>query len=168
MSRATINRIVFFIFLVLLQALVLSNINFMGYINPQLYILFILLFPIRNNRLSIIFLGFLLGLCIDIFLDSGGIHAAATVAAAYARPLFLKFSFGMIYEHQSVKFDSTELGKRLVYFSLFTVLHHLILFSLEIFNTSLIILILKKTFFSSIFTIILCFLTSILISKKSR
>jgi len=168
MNKAVLNRIGFFIILVLLQALVLNNINFMGYINPYLYILFILLFPVRTNRTIIIFLGFFIGLCIDIFTDSGGIHAAASVTVAYARPLFLKTSFGMIYEHQSIKFYSTELSKRLMYFSLFTILHHFILFSLEIFNSSLIILILKKTLFSSIFTILLCFLTSILISKKRQ
>ena len=168
MNKSTINSIVFFIILVLLQALVLNNVNFMGYINPYLYIMFILLFPVRSNRTAIIFLGFLLGLSVDLFLDSGGIHAAATVAAAYARPLFLKSSFGMIYEHQSIKFGSTEFSKRLMYFSLFTLVHHFVLFSLEIFNISLIILILKKTLFSSIFTILLILLVTALFQRKSK
>ena len=167
------NNIVFknigrFILLVLIQVVVLNNINFLGYINPYVYILFIILFPIKNNRVLFIFLSFLLGLSVDLFLDSGGVHAAACVTIAYMRPVILKFAFGMSYEHQSVKFTNTEFGQRLTYFSITIFIHHLILFSLEVFNTSKIILILEKTLFSSIFTILLCFLITVLFSKKSK
>jgi hypothetical protein len=155
-----------FIILVLIQVLVLNNINFLGYINPYIYILFIILYPINNNRMLFIFLSFLLGLSVDLFLDSGGIHAAASVAIAYMRPVSLKFAFGMAYEHQTVKFSSTEFGQRFTYFSILIIIHHLILFSLEIFNISKILLILKKSLFSSIFTIILCLLITILFSRK--
>lgn len=157
-----------FLALVLLQVLVLNNINFLGYINPYVYILFILLYPVKNNRMLFIFLSFLMGLSIDIFSDSGGVHAAASVFIAYIRPPVLKFSFGMIYEHQTVKFAQTETGNRLIYFSILTVIHHLILFSIEVFNMSNIILILQKTLFSSIFTILLCLLITVLFSRRPR
>lgn len=157
-----------FILLVLVQVVVLNNINFMGYINPYLYILFILLYPISNNRALFIFLSFLLGLSIDLFLDSGGVHAAACVTIAYIRPVFLKFSFGMMYDHQTIKISSSELGQRLTYFSLMTLVHHVILFCLEVFSASKILLILKKSLFSSIFTIILCVLITILLSRKPK
>ena len=92
-----------------------------------------------------------------MFLDSGGVHAAASVTIAYIRPLFLKFSFGASYDHQTVKFSNTEFGQRFTYITILVLIHHLILFSLEIFNVSQILLILKKTLFSSIFTVLLCF-----------
>lgn len=157
-----------FIALVLVQVLVLNHINFLGYINPYCYILFIILFPINNNRLLFIFLSFLLGLTIDMFSDSGGIHAAASVAIAYMRPLFLKSAFGMLYEHQTIKFKDTDLSTRLGYMIILIVIHHLILFSLEVFNISQILLILKKTLFSSIFTLILCLLITVLFSRNSK
>ncbi|MCF6294900.1 MAG: rod shape-determining protein MreD [Flavobacteriaceae bacterium] len=168
MNNIISTNIARFIVLVLVQVLVLNNINFLGYINPYIYILFIILFPIKNNRLLFILLSFLLGLTIDLFLDSGGVNAAACVTIAYIRPVILKFVFGTIYEHQTVKFNNTELGQRLTYFSIITVIHHLILFSLEVFNTTKILLILKKTLFSSIFTIILCVLITILFSRKNK
>ncbi len=168
MNNTTSINIARFISLILLQALVLNNINFLGYINPYIYILFIVLYPIKNNRLLFLFLSFLLGLTLDLFLDSGGVHAAACVTIAYIRPVLLKFSFGTIYEHQTIKFSSTELGQRITYFSIIIFIHHLILFSLEIFNSSNIILILKKSLFSSIFTIILSLLITILFSKKNK
>ena len=157
-----------FIVLILVQVLILNNINFLGYINPYVYILFILIYPVKNNRTLFVFLSFLLGLTIDLFSDSGGVHAAASVFIAYIRPPVLKFSFGMIYEHQTIKFAQTEAGNRLIYFSILTVIHHFIMFSLEVFNTSNIILILQKTLFSSIFTILLCLLITVLFSKKPR
>lgn len=168
MNNAVINTILRFSVLVLVQVLVLNNINFLGYINPYVYILFIILYPVKNNRTLFIFLSFILGLSIDLFTDSGGVHAGASVFIAFIRPHVLKFSFGMIYEHQTIKFAQTELGNRLVYFSILTVIHHLIMFSLEIFNTSNIILILQKTLFSSIFTILLCIMITDLFSRKPR
>ncbi len=168
MNNAITINISRFIILILLQVLVLNNINFLGYINPYIYILFIILYPIKNNRLLFIFLSFLLGLTVDLFLDSGGVHAAACVTIAYIRPVLLKFSFGTIYDYQTIKFNTTEFGQRLTYFSAIIFIHHLILFSLEIFNSSKIILILKKTLFSSIFTIILCLLITILFSRKNK
>lgn len=155
------------IILVLLQVLVLNHINFLGYINPYLYILFILLYPLKNNRVIFLFLSFLLGLTIDIFLDSGGVHAAASVTIAFIRPFVLKFSFGAVYDHQTMKFGNVEFGAKLTYFIILTLVHHFILFSLEIFNLFKIILILQNTLFSSIFTIILCVLTTIIFSRRN-
>jgi rod shape-determining protein MreD len=161
----TIN-ILRFTILILVQVLILNNINFLGYINPYVYVLFILLYPIKNNRLVFIFLSFLLGLFVDFFLDSGGVNAAACVTVAYMRPLILKFSFGMTYEHQTVKFNNTEFVQRLTYFTILIFIHHVILFSLEIFNISYFLLILKKSIFSTVFTAILCLLMTVIFSHK--
>jgi len=157
-----------FIILVLIQVLLLSHINFMGYITPYLYILFILLYPIKNNRMLFVFLSFLLGLSVDMFLDSGGMHAAATLTISYIRPVALKFSFGSVYEHQTIKFSAIDFGQRLTYITILTIVHHFILFSLDIFNFSKILLVLKNTLFSSIFTIILCVLISIIFSSANK
>jgi len=157
-----------FILLVLLQVLLLSQIDFMGYVNPYIYILFIILYPIKNNRMLFIFLGFLIGLTVDMFLDSGGIHAAASVTIAFIRPAALKFSFGAVYEHLNVKFSNTDLGQRVTYIITLTVIHHFILFFLEIFNFFKILLVIKNTLFSSIFTIILCVLITIIFSRKTK
>lgn len=168
MNSLNINTIIRFLVLILTQVLIFSNINFMGAINPYPYILFIILYPANNNRTLFIFLSFILGLMVDIFSNSGGIHAAACVTIAFIRPSVLKFAFGMVYEHQTIKFNHTEFGSRITYFSILIVIHHLIMFSLEIFNISNVLLVLQKTLFSSIFTIILCTLISVLFSNKQR
>ncbi len=156
-----------FIVLVLLQVLILNHINFFGFVNPYVYILFILVFPLNGNQSLLILLSFLLGLTIDIFGDSGGVHAAACVFVAYLRPLILKFSFGISYEYNTVKISKVSLTERLVYVSLMVLLHHLVLFGLEIFSLSHILLILKSTLFSGIFSILLILCTLLLFSRKS-
>ncbi len=168
MTKETLNLAASFVILVLAQALIFSHIDFMGYINPYIYILFIILFPANNNRTLFVFLAFLLGLVVDVFSDSGGVHAAACVTLAYIRPVFLKFSFGTIYDYQSIKFSQTDFGSKLTYFSALIFIHHLIMYSLEIFNISKIVLILQKTLFSGIFTIILCLIVTILFSQKRQ
>nr|WP_235989366.1 rod shape-determining protein MreD [Psychroserpens algicola] len=168
MNSLTLHSIFRFFLLILVQVLICNHINFAGSVNPYPYVLFILLFPVNNNRTLFIFLSFMLGLFVDIFSDSGGVHAAACVTIAFVRPTVLKFAFGMMYEHQSIKFSNTEFGNRVIYFSILIFIHHFIMFTMEIFNISNIILILQKTLFSSIFTIILCVLISILFSNKQQ
>ena len=144
-----------FIILVLIQVFLLNHINFLGYINPFLYILFILTYPLTGNKSLLIFFSFLLGLSIDMFGDSGGIHAAACVFIGFIRPVILKFSFGVSYEYNTIKIHRTDLSNRLIYIALMVFIHHLILFSLETFNLSHIQFVLKYTLFSGIFSIVL-------------
>lgn len=168
MNNVVLTNTFRFVFLILLQVLLLSNINFLGYINPYLYILFILLYPFNGNQTLFLFLSFLLGLGVDIFEDSGGINAAASLVAAYIRPVILRFSFGVSYDYQTIKFSNTPIGSRISYVVILVFVHHLILFLLEFFNFAHLLLLLKKTIYSGLFTTVLVFLSLSLFSKRSR
>ena len=168
MNNVVISNVLRFVVLLLLQVLLLNNINFLGFINPYLYVLFIILYPFNANQSLFLFLSFLLGLGIDIFEDSGGIHAAAALVAAFIRPVILRFSFGVSYDYQTIKFSSTQPGSRISYVAILVFIHHFILFLLEFFNFAHFLLILEKMFFSGLFTIILVFLTLSLFTRKSR
>ena len=159
-------HIVRFVVLILLQVLLLNDINFLGYINPYLYILFIILLPAGINQTRLLFFSFLLGITVDMFEDSGGMHACACLLMAYVRPLILRFSFGLSYDYQTLKFSKTPFGSRLTYITLMVLVHHLTLFSLEIFNASHILSILKNTLFSGVFSILVIIITTTLFSKK--
>ncbi|NJW54870.1 rod shape-determining protein MreD, partial [Salinimicrobium oceani] len=115
MNSVILTNAVRFVVLLLLQVLLLNNINFLGYINPYLYVLFIILFPFSGSQTLLIFLSFLLGWGVDIFEDSGGINAAACLVAAFIRPVLLRFSFGVSYDYQTIKFSSTQPGARISY-----------------------------------------------------
>ncbi len=167
MTRDTLNIAFRFLFLVLLQNLILNNIYFFGYINPNLYLLFIFLYPIETKRTNFLFVSFFLGLTIDVFSNSGGINAGATVATAYLSLPILK----ILLNSQDTDFKLFKLSnepflKILVYVSLLTFIHHIFLFSFEYFSTQQIGMILYKAFTTSCFTIVLIVL-SIYLSKKN-
>jgi rod shape-determining protein MreD len=82
---------VYFALLVLLQIFVLNNIQLSGYINPMIYILFILLLPFEISGWLLLLLGFATGLTIDMFMNTLGMHSSATIAMAYARPHVISF-----------------------------------------------------------------------------
>lgn len=166
MNSPIILHITRFITVILLQVFVFDNIHLFGYITPFIYILFLILYPVKVNQLLFIFLGFFLGLTMDFFSDTGGVHAAACLFAAYARPVILKYSFGVSYEYNSIKINQTPFGGRVTYLSSMVFIHHLIFFLLETFNLNHILFILKSALFSSIFTILLSLILMIIFSTK--
>lgn len=85
-----IHRIGWFIGLVLLQVLILNSVHIAGYATPFLYIYFILKFSSGTSRNELMLWAFFFGLTIDIFSDTPGMNAAATVLLAFLRPIFLR------------------------------------------------------------------------------
>ncbi|WP_299685034.1 rod shape-determining protein MreD [uncultured Dokdonia sp.] len=168
MKNSILVNSVRFISLILAQVLIFNNIDFMGYINPYPYILFVLVFPFNANRSLYLVIAFLTGLTIDMFGNSGGIHAAASLVIAYIRPIVLRLTFGVSYEYNAIKLPNVTFYERLIYISSLVLIHHLVLFSLEVFNITNIIYILKKTLFTGIFTSILCLMFNILFSSRQE
>ena len=168
MKNEVISNSVRFVFLLLLQVLLLNNIALFGYIVPYLYVLYILRFPVSGNRSLLLASSFLLGLCVDIFSNSGGVHAAACVTMAYARPFFLKTSFGISYEYNVVKVSEMPLGGIITYVFGCLIIHHLVLFTLEIFSTEHMLLILKSTLFTVLFSGLLILISFVLLGARRR
>jgi len=166
MNNPIVTHISRFVVLILAQVFIFDNIHLFGHITPFIYILFLVLYPVKVNQLLFLFLGFLLGLTMDFFSDTGGVQAAACLFAAYARPLILKYSFGVSYEYNTIKINQAPFGGRVTYLSSMVLIHHLVLFFLEIFKLSHILFILKSTLFSSIFTILLSLILMIIFSTK--
>nr|WP_299435209.1 rod shape-determining protein MreD [uncultured Maribacter sp.] len=157
-----------FTLLVLVQVLVFNRLNFFGFINPMIYILFLYWYPIKENRAAFIGLSFLLGLCIDFFSDTMAINAAATVTIAYLRPVIMNFVFGVNLEFQSFKLRNTTKVQQITFLALLIVVHHFVFFTLEIFSFTNLLLILKKTLAIGLATLILCLLFSTLFSVKKE
>lgn len=165
-NNSYLINILRFALLVLVQVLVFNRLNFFGFINPMVYILFLYWYPIKENRSLFIFSSFLLGFCIDIFSDTMALNAAATVTIAYLRPTIMRFVFGVNYEFQSFKLSNSTRAQQITFLALLIITHHLIFFTLEIFSLSNLLLILKKIVFTSIATLILCLLFGSLFSAK--
>ncbi|MCK5867397.1 MAG: rod shape-determining protein MreD [Mycoplasmataceae bacterium] len=167
MNRDNINIAFLFIGLILLQIIVLNNINFLGYINPFFYIIFVFLYPLKKIDTSLILLSFFLGLFIDIFSNSGGTNAAATLLIAFIRIPVLKIILDKReLEYSSLSISKLPFYKSLTFIAVLTFIHHFIVFSLEYFKWSNINIILIKTSLTSIFTIVLILISLTFVSRK--
>jgi rod shape-determining protein MreD len=155
MLRVTQN-ILLFVSLVLIQVLVLNNIQFLGFVNPYIYVLFILSLPARTPRWLVLVLSFILGLTIDTFSNTLGMHAAASVLAAYARSFIIKLFTSIDEGNNPIpSFHSFGVGAYVKYVVVLVVLQHSALFFLESFSFMNFWLVLFKISLSSAITILL-------------
>ncbi len=161
-------NVIRFVLLILVQVLIFNKLNFFGYINPMVYILFLYWYPIKKKRPVFLLSSFLLGFMVDLFSDTVALHAAATVTIAYLRPTIMRFCFGVNYEFQNFKLTNTTSAQQFTFLTLLIIIHHLVFFTIEIFSFANTLLILKKTMFISLATLILCLLLSSLFSVKKE
>ncbi|UZO81276.1 rod shape-determining protein MreD [Aquimarina sp. ERC-38] len=166
MNNSILLYISRFVALVLAQVILFNHINFLGYINPYIYIIYIALAPLNTHKSLFLFVSFLLGLSIDMFGDSGGVHAAACVSTAFSRPIILRSVFGLSYEFQTMKLSRVGLVPLFTYVAALVSIHHIILFSLEYFNIAHILQIAKKTLFSGILSSVVITIILIFFRKK--
>ncbi len=168
MNSAMLNNIARFFLLLAAQILIFNNMSFFGYINPYPYVLFILLFPVNGNKYSLLLASFALGIIMDMFCNSGGVHTTACIVLAYLRPVFFKFSFGVSYEYQTIRINDKLTPERFSFILTTILLHHTVLFLLETFRISFIFETLLKIFLSATFTIILVILIIYLFKPNKR
>jgi hypothetical protein len=93
-NRDTLRNIIRAIIVLLIQILVLKRIGLSSQWWWQhgqifLYPIIILLVPFRVTRHYVLILGFVIGLIIDMFYDTVGVHAFALTGMAYARGILL-------------------------------------------------------------------------------
>ena len=157
-----------FILLLAAQVLIFNRIDLFGFINPFPYVLFIILYPVNGNKSGLLVASFFLGLLMDMFCNSGGVHAAACLILAYYRPAIFKFSFGLSYEYQTVKLNDILTPERFSFLLIAVVIHHFVLFVLEVFKISFLWDILIRTLLSTIFTIITCIIIIYIIKPSKR
>ncbi|MGC9344557.1 MAG: rod shape-determining protein MreD [Bacteroidales bacterium] len=168
MIKIYARNILRFVLLVLLQVLVFDNIELNGYINPYIYILFIILLPFETPKWLILVLAFALGLTVDLFSMTPGLHAAATVLIAFLRPFILQtFAPRDGYEPGSFpRIAYYGLNWFAKYAFIMVMAHHFFLFSLEIFRLSDIMLILSKTILSGIISTLFIVLSQYFIFRR--
>ena len=167
-SSSLLYNSIRFVLLLMVQVILFNSINFLGYINPYPYVLFIILFPVNGNRYALLSTSILLGLIMDLFCNSGGVHSAACITLAYLRPSIFKFSFGLSYEYQTVKLNDVLTPERFSFILIAVTVHHLCMFFMEIFALDYFWSILFRTLVSTLFTILMCILIIYLIKPSKR
>jgi rod shape-determining protein MreD len=144
-----------FIILILLQVLLFNNIQFSGYINPYVYIMFILLLPFEIPAWLLLLLSFAIGGLIDFFSGSPGMHASATVLAAFVRPFVLRVISPRDGYEPNSDLSMINYGFRwfFTYTLLIVLVHHTALFYLEVFRFAEFFRTLLRVLLSSLFSV---------------
>jgi cell shape-determining protein MreD len=168
--NSIIKNIIRFIVLVLIQVLIVKNFELGRFINPFVYVLFVLMLPFETPKWLLLVSAFVLGISIDMFYDTAGMHAAATVFMAYARPGTLSmFSPRGGYENGTQPtIEYLGLPWFLSYSGVLILLHHLVLFYIEIFRMSEFFSTLSRVIISSVFTLILVVISQYLFHRKNE
>lgn len=166
-----LKNIIRFILLILVQVFVLNKIILYELINPYLYLLFILLLPINIPRPALLFLGLVTGLCIDMFMNTMGMHAAACVLIAYLRPFILNIlspqgGFEMT-AGKSPSLSTLGLVPFITYATILILIHHAVYFTLEVFGFSNLWYLLLKILGSAAVTLGLVLLCELLFYRKA-
>jgi rod shape-determining protein MreD len=160
--------IVMFFSLVLVQVLILNNIQFSGLVNPYIYILFILLLPFTIPGYFLLGISFILGISIDIFSNTPGIHAGATVLLGFIRPGIAQLVSSRELIEKGNTPSMTQLGfaSFIKYTVISVLIHHLFLFFAEAFSFGDFFETLLRWILSSAFSILIILGSQFIVFKN--
>lgn len=142
--------------LVLLQVLLFDHLQIVGWGFPMVYVLFLMNLPIQIPRWAEMLIGGAIGLFFDLWNSTLGVHIAACVTFSYFRPILLS-RFTQDVERVKGQICSHSIG-RVEYIkciAILTVIHHLMVFALEMWSWSNWWMVIVQTLISSILTILI-------------
>lgn len=170
MIRLLPRYTIYFIVLVLIQVFVLNNIQLGGFINPYFYVLLILILPFEIPAWFLLIVSLFLGMSVDLFSNTIGMHSSASLFMAFLRPYVL----GAIsprdgYEKETLpqlKYYGANWFIR--YSAILIFAHHLFLFYIEVFSFSNFFATFVRVILSSIFTILLVLISQYFFRSDTR
>ena len=159
-----------FILLLLTQVLIVNELGLGKYIQPQIYLLFLLLLPTNISHWASLLIGFFTGLVMDTFCDTMGIHTAAATLMMYARYFILYRSIERKNDEASHELTIKRVGRRyyLTHITTLVVIHHILLFFLSAYTFYGFFETVSKIIISSIFTIGLVVLIQLTFFKRAE
>lgn len=155
-----------FAFLALFQVFILNNIQLFGYLNPYLYVLFILILPADTNRFYSLLWAFALGWTIDIAENSGGIHLSATLTLAFIRPYLLRLVSSSNKELDRISLWTLGPSRFFTYVTVGVFIHHCWLFGLEAFSVREVVSIMTRTLVSVPITLLMIYIAQLFVYRE--
>ena len=159
-----------FVIFLIIQVLVLNQLEIGFGIQIMVYPLFIMMLPFEINIFLLLGLSFLLGIGIDTFSNTYGLHASSLLLFAYLRPVIFKlFEPRDGYDALAVP-DLFSMGFKwfIKSFGILIVAHHLWFFILEMFKLNEILYVLQKTSMSFVISFVLCILMQFILIRRLK
>ena len=156
---------IFFVTLLLLQVFLFNNLNLSVYINPLIYVAFVLLLPMELAPVWVLLLGLAMGEATDMMTGTAGLNAIATLFTAFSRKQVMMLMIGKetVGEGGIPCSARIGLGKFMRYASVAVLLHCLIFFTFEALTFRHFHLTLLKTVLSAMVTLALIYFSQFLL-----
>jgi len=143
-----------YIVVMLLQVLLFDQLQLLGVCHPYIYILCLLMMPITLPHSVDMIIGAIIGLVMDVFCNSLGIHTAACVLLMFIRPYLI----GVIVNdkdrlNEQITLRAIGMEAMIKYVIILVLIHHLTVFALGAWSWNYIGFVLLETLVSSLITI---------------
>ena len=166
MNRELVKDLIFSLLIILSQLLIFNHINLFGTVSTFIYVSLFILYKTTYDKTYLILFGFLVGLIIDLSLQTYGAHTLASITVCYLREKIEKYSFGVNSILPLAMIRGTQTTNRVTYFFIIIFLHSLIYFSLIFFKLEFTLTIFLYTLINSIVNFIIIWIISKLIFDK--
>jgi hypothetical protein len=169
-SQDTIRAILLIIFYVALQVLFIRNLVFWDVAFCFIYLIPILWLPGDMDSIWVILISFGIGLFVDMFYNTPGVHASASTLVGFLRKPLLRYFFPSRGVENEIHVSLSRLGHQryFVYITIIIFIHHLVLFFVEAAGFHLFLHTLLKIFSSLIFTVMVIYLWSLFTTNISK
>lgn len=169
---SVIKNIIRFIFFILIQVFVLNQVPPLHHLaTPYLYYLFILWLPFQMGRRLLMLCAFILGLTLDYFTSTPGLHAASCVLIAYLRPFLINLLIpqeGADTNYNEPSIKSMGFAPYFTYVAFLTLMHHTFLFLLEAMQFGGVLYFIIKTFLCTAISLLLVLIVELIFVRKQR
>lgn len=164
MINELLKQLLRLLLLTFVQVLIVNQVNLSPFINPYVYILFIIMLRVNTGKWQLLLLGFGLGLLMDIFSSTIGIHTFASTLIGYLRPKFLAASLNK--EDFDANIEPNIASKGFIWFFTYCAsmifVHHFALFFLEIYSMKEFFATMQRVLYSTAVTLLMVVLAQFL------
>ncbi len=147
-----------------------NNLALTTYINPFIYIIFILSLPVNMKPWIVLTISFFTGLVMDSFYSTPGLHMGATIFMGYLRGFYLRIAANK--EDFENRISPSVADKGIVWFLVYalslTIAHHLFLFFFEVYSFFEFFRTLLRISSSALFSVLLIVIGELLFFRKSK
>jgi len=169
MIKNLVKVLIYFVLFVSIQVLVMDNIHLFRIATPFLYLFIIVKIPVSVSRSNVIVISFLVGLVIDVFSNTLGMHAAACSLVGMIRnPLIYTFSTKELTEDATPSYHTLGVSAFMKYVISLIVVHHFSLFLIESISLFDPVFLIFRIFANVILTVLFIFIIEAFYLKRKR
>ena len=169
MTRISIKeQILNLILLLLVQLPLVHRVTLLDKAFGFFYIGFLLLLPRTLSRSYLMIIAFFSGLLVDVFSDTPGIHASASVFIMFIRNFWLNVVNDDVQEVTNLNVSSLKKTGFIYFIFPLVFIHHFLIFVIENGGFHLFGIVLSKTFFSTLFSSTVIFIINFIIAPKKQ